>query len=488
MLIVLQIPLLDLRGFEPNTGRLRKPTWPIPDQSTDFVRNFGAIVQRPLRGLNGWLGEDLVCNAKNALRCKRGVQTHGSRRDSLSVVFRRFYFDGLAVGKFEIGFASKFPAKTFLAGEILNSTLSDVLTLPVHINFPGNKQVSGELAEIGPQLAKMYLYATTCISYEGEPRSSLVRSGSPMLLLDHKEHHDHSEIQTNFNSHLLNTSDGVNLFHSLVSHRGKHIHHWCIQLSKTNSNGFSTDKTRMLRIYLERLHAEHECLRLTLRGIQTKSIEISETIANTNTLQQYLNEATRRIGILKKKTTRQFDDSVYEIAKSATSAIRPGELDAIMQVLDSLNLRPNIRSKVARYTKEWSNGSQEYKNVTYYNKTENNYMGDVIKNNQGAIFATRGSIAEGITSVRLQHEESIANSLKTLDELIASVADSELSSEKKRECLELLNALTDEAKKSSPTKSVLKTIGESLRGSLSNVASISKAVSDCFGVLKLLWS
>ena len=74
-------------------------------------------------------------------------------------------------------------------------------------------------------------------------------------------------------------------------------------------------------------------------------------------------------------------------------------------------------------------------------------MGDVYKDIHNSILTTRGSIAEGIVLVRMHNEENVANSLKTLDELIASAAESELSSEKKKECLELLCALTNEAKK-----------------------------------------
>ena len=115
-------------------------------------------------------------------------------------------------------------------------------------------------------------------------------------------------------------------------------------------------------------------------------------------------------------------------------------------------------------------------------------MGDVFKDIQNSIIATRGSIAEGIVMVRAQQNDAVADSLQSLDDLIASVVDSELSVETKNECLELLKGLTDEVKKPTPSKPILKTIGGSLFSMLSKVASISKGVTACFEVLKPLWA
>ncbi|MEO9935463.1 hypothetical protein [Rhodopirellula bahusiensis] len=481
MLITLQIPILDLRGFLLDTGRLRKPPWPIPDPGTDFVRNFGPIQNRPRGGVPGWLGEGDICNAKNAIRCDREVRLRHETQRFLRIAFRRFYFDGLAVGKFEIGFASK----RHLCGEVsantIQATLSDILRLPVRIPLPGTGHVHGELASIGNELAGAYLLATTRVQYPDAPRSALVRSGAPLLLI---ECNDRERISLPFYSRRIPEQHGIKLSHSLVPYRKQSVRLWFLDQSTSwdwDLNERSRDPARRLRLYLQRLHAEHECLRIALRGLAVGAIEIPPRSPQSNVFQQYLNEATRRIGLLRNKTSKNFNDTIYEIAICAITAMRPGEIASLQQVLDRLDMRPNVRRKVDRYAEEWTN-------ITIIEHVENNYMGDVFKDIQNSIIATRGSIAEGIVTVRMQQNDAVADSIQSLDDLIASVADSELPVEKKNECLELLNGLTDEIKKPEPSKPILKTIGESLYSVLSKVPSISKGVATCFEVLKPLWS
>jgi|GEM_PF-1863774 len=489
MLVIFQVPILDLRRFTSDTGRLRKPTWPIPDPNLDFVRNSGAIAHRPLGGIQGWVGEDLICNAKKAVRFDYIPRLPNSCQDDFKIAFRRFYFDGHAVGKYEIGFATIREYNTNFSEDDIEKLLTNILNLSVRIPIPMQGHFRAKLLEIGPLLAKMYLQATTKVDYpEGPPRDSLVRSGTPMLLMElNEDFRDGPYAGRPFNSQELplNHQKGIALAYAHVKHSAQWVNHWFLRYSEKWGSGNSEHlkkNVRRLRIYLQRLHAEHECLRLTLRALLTRSIDIPTNSDYFQAFQHYLNESTRRIGILQNKTARQFDDSIYELARNATSAIRSGELSALNSVLDRLNLRPNLRRKVDRYT-------EECKNITIIKHMEHNYqMGDTYKDIHNSIITTRESIAEGLISIRTNHEDRVADQIQKLDELIISLNEQELSPEKKNDCLELLNALTNETKKPSPSKPVLKTIGETLANTLSHVASISKAVTECFAVLKVFWS
>src|SRR5215469_2630372 len=110
MLLSIQFPLADVRRFlQTTTGRIERPEWPSPlirpefPENAPFVRGFGEIQQRVLGGLTFW-GEDLICNAANVIKWLKPNSYPLSSNGfvlPLEIAFRRFFFDGTAVGKYE---------------------------------------------------------------------------------------------------------------------------------------------------------------------------------------------------------------------------------------------------------------------------------------------------------------------------------------------------------------------------------------------------
>ena len=112
MLLSIQFPIADARRFLDKPERLGTPIWPHPSPDSEFIRFFGAIRNRPLGGLAGWIGEDPICKANRALLLSKNPSLIEGHKPA-HVAFRRFYFDGWAVGKYEIGFHNRlrsFPA------------------------------------------------------------------------------------------------------------------------------------------------------------------------------------------------------------------------------------------------------------------------------------------------------------------------------------------------------------------------------------------
>ena len=69
MLVFYQIPMTDFRNFiEADTGKLHLPSWPIPKPNTDFIRSFGMVKRRRLGGLQGWVGENEICDSSRAVK------------------------------------------------------------------------------------------------------------------------------------------------------------------------------------------------------------------------------------------------------------------------------------------------------------------------------------------------------------------------------------------------------------------------------------
>lgn len=485
MFVSLHFPIVDTRSFCSDSGRLAKPVWPLPSADVEFVRNFGPVRARPLGGLSGWIGESEICDASKALRLQNSPSISTSTDNwSLRVPFRRFYFDGLASGKFEIGFATtRRNQQLELSAEELRVAIDDILNLKVHIVSPGEGPVSTTLIEAGRHLANSYRVATTKVGVKAKAPANSVRCGTPLLCL---EAAPREIVVTPYFTRdiVLHHSHGLRLSHCLVPHSNRTIRMWMLDaLYVTHANWLNSRHSvaRRLRMCLQRLHCEHECLRITLRQIMTKILPVERGTVTSDSLQQFFNESTKKIGILEFKSAKDFADELFKIARESTNGMRPGEMDALEQVLERCDLRPNIRRKIEKYSKQWGS-------VTIIENVEANYMGDVFKDISSSIIATRGSIAEGVISIRSSGNENIAEAIEKLDQLINSCGADVLPAETKKESVELLKGITDEAKKATPSKSVMKTLGASLMSILEKVAPIAKTANICFDILKPLWT
>ncbi len=115
-------------------------------------------------------------------------------------------------------------------------------------------------------------------------------------------------------------------------------------------------------------------------------------------------------------------------------------------------------------------------------------MGDTFKDIRNSIIATRGSIAEGVISLKEKGDERLAEAIATLDRLISEASNDLLDDEKKAESADLLKGMVEEAKKPKPNKNILKSLGESLLTTLSVVKPLAEAGKEAFDVLKNLWA
>ena len=156
----------------------------------------------------------------------------------------------------------------------------------------------------------------------------------------------------------------------------------------------------------------------------TKTLHVERGSPESDALQQYLNESTKKIGMLESKSAKHFDDRLLAFARESTNGMRPGELEALGQVLDSCGLRPNIRRKIDNYSKTWGA-------ITIIENVEANHMGDVFKDITSSIIATRGSIADGVISIRSLGNHTVAEAIEKIDQLIESCGEDVLPAEKR---------------------------------------------------------
>ncbi len=487
MLISIQFPIADSRGFIRTTRRLSKPGWPLPTPDKEFVRTYGAIRIRPRGGLSGWVGENEICEATRSIRlsaCLTVKSTDSATAIPLRVAFRRFFFDGLAAGKFELGLATKSRKSLTLSKRDIGVLFERFLLLKVRIRQPNGAYIECPLFRAGKHLAHSYLTATTQIGYPEHPEEWWVRAGSPLLFLAFGNRERVHYLPYFYRQVDLPDTYDFGLHHCLVPLQGGTVRMWFLNEYDNKNTNFDSEgrgAARRLRIYLQRLNAEHECLRLILRNVMAKTLSVVHGSDESNALQHYFNESTKRIGILEAKSSDQFDQEICEIARESMNLLNPGQLDVLKRVLSSFDIRKNILRKVEKYAKLWGN-------VTIIEKMEVNHMGDVFKDINQSIIATRGSIAKGLISLRTSGNEQIAEAISQLDQLIAVASDDDLVPEKKKECTDLLNGITGEANKQEPNKNILHSLGTSLFSILISVEPLAKAAKTAFDILKSLWS
>jgi hypothetical protein len=361
MLITLQFPFADSRAFvSHDTYKLALPSWLTPVPDCDFIRSFGVVRRRPKGGLTGWVGETYICEANHAIR----FQSIEAFRDDLGnsikfkIAFRRFYFDGVAVGKFEVGLAAWGFKKRFwnfnkkiLSANTTRELITHILRLPILVpNFFGNgNPVKCQLWQAGQPLAKLYATSSTLKRVLSTDQHCLedwwIQSCEPIILIVHKI--DRESLQVPFWGKSLDFPkiDGT-LSHYFIPHQGQRLRMWLIGEDSTSVT------LRQLRIFLLRLHAERTCLRQILRNISTGKLLVPRRSKQSRTLQEYLNDSTKRISKLNKHSDSRTEAEVGQLAREAEEYILPGECDALIRALKVIDVEKNILQKVEDFVQQ----------------------------------------------------------------------------------------------------------------------------------------
>lgn len=171
MFLVTTFPVADFRHLHrEELGRLSKPRWGQLDPDAKFMRGFGSIHRRTRSGI-GFNGEEFYADFDNMLKFPRKFLVKPFPREPETIpaypIFRRFYFDGVFSGKFEVGFrldedllhhyAETSPRQMYnvegIADQILNQT--------VEIILPDTRRINVALSGAGEHFAHSYLLNST---------------------------------------------------------------------------------------------------------------------------------------------------------------------------------------------------------------------------------------------------------------------------------------------------------------------------------------
>jgi hypothetical protein len=111
--------------------------------------------------------------------------------------------------------------------------------------------------------------------------------------------------------------------------------------------------------------------------------------------------------------------------------------------------------------------------------------GDTFSHINNSVIAARGAIARGVISVREQRGAEAADAISSLQQALES---SDVLADKRAEALELLGEISGKASDKGSSKTILKSLGSSLKGVLDDIGSISSVVDKAWPVIAEFWS
>ncbi len=341
MLIVLQFPLADVRSFvTDDVKRLKKPVWSDLQPGRDFVRSFGLIRARRRGGLTGWVSEENLCIAERALRILRTEESAAFfQRPGWRLVFRTLYVDDYASVKYELGVARSLPLPDDLP---VRKALQALLDLRVRVpSGTGDAPVETKLVNAGKALATLYLHGTT--HKDGWPLANAHRwwvgAGAPTLLVE-QQAEEIDPIGLNVQGVFPASKYGPQATNHALKHEGRTFNVWSYRIDAQAGDELGQrSKARRLRIALMRINAEREALDYTLA--QVRQGRLTDDLASDagERLQEYINEATRRLGKLEQRS----NVTMHALAGALEGEEEEGQ-DAMGAFLASM--RPTLRRKL----------------------------------------------------------------------------------------------------------------------------------------------
>ena len=462
MLLAIQFPLADSRTFINTDGRTKKPAWPYGESDMDFVRFFGILRERRAGGLSSWgsENENVICEARRALTfCKNlsFIDRDVGSKFTFQRAFQRFYFDGFAVGKFEIGLATKKKDRVVISRQQFTDVIKHFLSLPIEIPNPplaGEKKEKSkaDLAQAGRHLSKLYWSASTLKQFRKTDFPAwLIKSGSPLLFLEYREG-DEIEIPTQARAVPLPENFGLRLFESTISYNGKRIHMWI--LGKTSQ---SKEKARTLRLHLLRLHSELECLQIILGNIKNGYITPTPGTQAYKDLQSYFDEFIARVA----RSGSEVEE-ITLVAREANDVLNRSSREALLDSIRDLQNRTQNDEPMLQSVK-----------TLVLNIIEENTMGDTINVSGGT-----GNIIKSKVDTLTQNIGSIPNADQaTKDELQQLVK--ELSSilekakpEDAQKVLKGVDRLVKDVSEEQPDKDNAQITADGLKKAAENIAAV----------------
>lgn len=500
MLLALQFPFADARPFlNQGPARLSAPAWPIPIPENEFVRGFGAVHSRA-RGapVGGVFSQDFYFAGSSAAikfpglgDMPVGPPTAGLRPRG---AFRRFFCDGGAVSRVEIGLALE--GSLAVDGDGLLGAIRDVLNLPTAVKQLNGAPQQQPLGRQGAALAKLYALATSRTTDLTKPvaPANFVWPGFPVVVVEYEIDPASGLAELTsvpVRSDVVEPDEvgGLAVAHATLAVGGKNVGIWLIGHTRNDA-----DAARRLRLCVLRLHAEQQALGQMLRWMAKGTIQYQPNTPTADRIEEYLNQATHTI--FQKASNGVEQISLRNIMAAYDWVMSPAERAVLLQQLE--HARRQVRLKLERFTQLqggeprqmyveiagnitggnltiMGNGPQQTVNIDY--GQGNTFNGDAI---------AAGYIKDSFNKASGAADNKLQDALTELTKTVAAMAQ-KLDTDQQRQATRKLKALAEEATDPKPDKSALEFNGKGLIEAAKTVAEMVGPVTTAVkGVLALL--
>ncbi len=345
MLIALQLPIADGRRFLPDdTTRLKDPYWgPTAEQPPNFLRSMGAIRDRPTRGVDGWINEDIICDASRWLRFDPGISrtlTASTKKIAIHLpIFRRWISDGDFVTRLEIGWRVDLAKDPLHQPQSIQQFIDAFLAQPVF--FRGGKESDGAvpLTRIPARVRSAYRRVTTSqkVSLDDIPPDS-IRMGPMLLYLELQADERPDWLEADIVRSTPSSPGGWQIFQGTQSIRGVSLR-FCFGRTLAARTKEIETTARNFRINLMRMHAESHGLDFLSHwqstGVLTPSggVQYDRVVARVEKL----------LTILRPDRGPSADNEGFRVARETLSQITGGRIDHVLADFANAFEEPSAR-------------------------------------------------------------------------------------------------------------------------------------------------
>jgi hypothetical protein len=389
------------------------------------------------------------------------------------VKFRRLFADGQALVKCEIGLAGKIFHSDWGVDYDFMKIIDDVLASQCRVPGEG----SSPLAFAGKALAARYLECSTKRAVdpaeipqaENADGVDSVVAGDPLVFID-VSCAARISLPSGYVSVVMPGNFDFQIFYGHYPKGSFRVPVW-ILVRSFRKNRFDND-ARHLRIYLQRIHAEKEVLRIILNNIASGALKIDGNPKASDLLQRYLQDTMTRIIRLELKADKKSIEGIGATAAFCLEFVRPGWRDALSRRLDLMNIRPNIRRNIeTRVRREGALVNYGVINVdqSHSDNRRGAFMGDTFSNITNSTIVNRSFVENAFNKAKSEVGEDTAAMLLKVAEVVAQSGNKEAG--------ELLDQFNEELSKPQPRKSLLKRSWDGLVAALPTVTAIAGAAA-----------
>lgn len=480
MFVNIQLPFADLRPLlDEDVGRLPLPGWPNPQVDSEFVRSVGAVRQRRAGGAAPWMGEGYFADATRALRFPpqfaRWPYGFGWGSTTMRNVFRRFFSDGRAVTRIEVGFAPRnrnLPLEE-LDGQGLLGLIAACLSVPVRLKSADDGKVTTELVLSGRELARHLIRATTRNGARPPVEPWCVRSLRPIAIATYAP--DEVASIPRGAKEVKFDEEGHRAHHLLVARHGVTVPVWLISEYEVEDQ----DQLRRLRLHLARLHAEREVFKWTLSCASQGKLAGPNSGPAWDRLQGYLNDTDR---LLTRGSIFGFATPDLRTALGLEDLVNPGERESLLGQLRGM--RGNVFRKVEAIPSQ-----KTPPQIVFIQKqiAVNEQIGDIhMDDNSISIGDVSGEIHGVIGNEnyiansfqRIEGSEASGDVKTTLKELVQAVEElkPKLGDQEREAATRDLGGLVNEATAPKPRRGILESLGDGLVQTAKSVGEVGLPV------------